>query len=73
MMVESQSPRGRLALTSIPFVRVTSVSFLAEQGEPLDLATTIGIRVLATTFELRCLNADEARGAHDLISWNLTH
>jgi hypothetical protein len=73
MMVESQSVEGRLALTSVPFARVTSVSFLAERGEPLDFASTIGIRVLATVFELHCVGPDEAREAHDLISWNLTH
>lgn len=73
MLVESTSYQGRIALTSVPFARVTWVSFLAPLDQPLDRARTIGIRVISAMFELHCANASQAREAHDLISWNLTH
>jgi hypothetical protein len=73
MMVERTTWDGRLALTSIPYGRVTAVSFLAEDNQPIDIATTIGIRVTSLAFELNCADAEQARQAHDLISWTLLH
>jgi hypothetical protein len=73
MFVDSSSYEGRVALTSAPFSRVTSVSFLAPLDQPLDRAQTVGIRLHTATLELHCENARQAREAHDLISWNLTH
>jgi hypothetical protein len=46
MMVERTAWAGRLALTSVPYGRVTAVSFLADDDHPIDATTTtIGIRV----------------------------
>jgi hypothetical protein len=73
MMVERTAWDGRLALTSIPFGRLTAVSFLADENHPIDHATTIGIRVTSLAFELKCSDAEQAREAHDLISWTLIH
>jgi len=72
MFVESSVYEGRIALTSVPFSRVAWVSFLAALDQPLDRAQAVGIRVHTVTFELHCANANQAREAHDLISWNLT-
>jgi hypothetical protein len=73
MMVETSAWGGRLALTSVPFGRLTAVSFLADENHPIDRATTIGIRVTSLAFELVCADAEQAREAHDLISWTLIH
>ena len=73
MSVDPFSYEGRVALTSTPLARVTWVSFLAPLDQPLDRAQTVGIRVISVMFELHCANATQAREAHDLISWNLTH
>jgi hypothetical protein len=73
MMVERTTWSGRLALTSIPYGRVSAVSLLAEDDQPIDRASTIGIRVTSMAFELNCANAAQARQAHDLITWSILH
>ena len=44
-----------------------------KNAQPIDLATTIGIRVTSLAFELNCADAAQARQAHDLISWSILH
>jgi len=73
MMVERTAWAGRLALTSIPYGRVTAVSFLADDDHPIDAATTIGIRVTSLSFEMHCADATQASQAHDLISWTMLY
>jgi hypothetical protein len=73
MMIERTAWGGQLALTSIPYGRVTAVSYLAEDNQPIDVATTIGIRVASLSFKLKCVDVDQAQQAHDLISWTLLH
>ena len=73
MMVERTAWAGRLALTSIPYGRVTAVSFLADDDHPIDAATTIGIRVASLSFEMHCADAAQASQAHDLISWTMLY
>jgi hypothetical protein len=73
MMVERTTWAGRLALTSVPYGRVSAVSLLAEDDQPIDMATTIGIRVTSLAFELNCGNAPQAQQAHDLITWSILH
>jgi hypothetical protein len=73
MMIERTAWEGQLALTSIPYGRVTAVSYLAEDNQPIDVATTIGIRVASLSFKLKCVDVDQAQQAHDLISWTLLH
>jgi hypothetical protein len=73
MMIERTAWEGQLALTSIPYGRVTAVSYLAEDNQPIDVATSIGIRVASLSFKLKCVDVDQAQQAHDLISWTLLH
>jgi hypothetical protein len=73
MMVERTAWAGRLALTSIPYGRITAVSFLADDDHPIDAATTIGIRVTSLSFEMHCADATQASQAHDLISWTMLY
>jgi hypothetical protein len=71
MMVESTSWEGQIALTSVPFARVTSVGLLASADGSLATSTVVGIRVQSAHYELNCDNAEVAREAHDLIAWTL--
>lgn len=71
MMVETTSCERRRALTSVPFGRVTSVSYLAAEDEALANSTVVGLRVMGTLYELGCANEDEAHELHDLVIWHL--
>lgn len=41
MLVEQTVWKGRIALTSIPYGRLTAVSFMADDDHPIDRAITI--------------------------------
>lgn len=71
MMVENTSCDDRRALTSVPYGRVTSVSYLASGDECVAHSTTVGIKVLSTLYELGCRAEEEARELHDLVAWHL--
>jgi hypothetical protein len=71
MVVEATSWEGRVALTSVPFTRVTSVCFLAAEAESVYTATAVGIKVLHTVYELGCQDQEQAREVHDLLIWNI--
>jgi hypothetical protein len=71
MMVETTSCAGRRALTSVPFPRITSVSYLASPDEPVAESTTVAVRVVSTWYQLGCATEVEARELHDLIAWHL--
>jgi hypothetical protein len=73
MLIERTAWGDRLALTSVPFSRITAVSLLAGNNQPIDSTTTVGIRVASLTFTLSCADAGQAREAHDLINWPLYH
>jgi hypothetical protein len=71
MMVESTSCENRLALTSVPFARVTSVCFLAPIDGSVARSTAVGIKVLHTLYELGCQDVEQAQELHNLIIWHL--
>jgi len=71
MMVETTSCEDRLALTSVPFDRVTSVSYLASTDKSVAYSTTVGILVQEVMYELGCRGEEQARELHDLIAWQL--
>jgi hypothetical protein len=71
MIVEATSWEGRVALTSVPFARVTSVCFLAAEDKSVYTATAVGIKVLNTVYELGCQGQEQAREVHDLLIWNI--
>jgi hypothetical protein len=60
-----------VALTSVPFARVTSVCFLAAENESVYTSTVVGIKVLHTVYELGCQGQEQARAVHDLLVWNI--
>lgn len=71
MMVETTSQAEYRALTSVPFGRVSSVSYLADRDESVAAATTVAVRVHTTFYHLDCATEEEAHEAHDLIAWHL--
>lgn len=71
MLVETTSCPDRRALTSVPFGRVTSVSYLSSTDGPVAESTTVGVRVVSTLYQLSCATEEEAQELHDLIAWHL--
>ncbi len=72
MMVESTTHDGYRALTSVPFGRVMTVSFLASGASPLGASHTVGFSVMQGKYRIVCRNTEEARQAHDLLIWTIT-
>ena len=73
IMIERTVWDGQLALTSVPFSRVTAVSLVTQGDQEIDRASTVGFRVTSISFVLHCADAEQAREAHDLINWPLFH
>ncbi|HEY2204367.1 MAG TPA: hypothetical protein VGH99_07820 [Pseudonocardia sp.] len=73
MMIEAITFKGRTALSSIPFGRVTSVHFLSTEDQPIETTRVVGIRVMTALFEFEAVDAEQAREAHDLVVWSVTH
>jgi hypothetical protein len=71
MMVETTSCEDRLAMTSVPFSRVISVSYLVSTDKSVAYSTTVGILVQEVMYELGCRGEEQAREVHDLIAWQL--
>ena len=66
---------GRIALTSVPYSRIFSVSLVANRsvfGRWVE-AATLAITTSEDTFEVEMRGADKARHAHDLVLHFITH
>lgn len=63
----------RTALTSIPYRRVTAVSFVSDRSMFGKLASTSQIAVAAgaQTYEVEFRGVDKARHVHDVILWHM--
>jgi len=73
IMVERVAWDGRIALTSVPFGRVSAVSLMADDQHSIDEAVVLGFRVQSLAFELNLGDPVRAREAHDLLMWALLH
>jgi len=71
IMLETSTDPQRLALTSVPLTRVTSVAFLPTDAGALEQATSICVKVTHVLYELNCRDHTTAREAHDLVIWRL--
>lgn len=62
-------------LTSAPFSRISSVSYVLPSGlsasEAIAYATTVQMKVGYTSYEVACIGKEQAHEVHDLITWNL--
>lgn len=62
-------------LTSVPFSRITSISYVLPSGlsprESIAVATTVQIKAGYTTYEVACMGKEQAHEVYDLITWEL--
>lgn len=70
ILLDRSFPGGRVALTSVPYTRVTSVSYVSTDDEPI-FSATIALQVARITYEFRCRSEQQASDIHDLISWHI--
>jgi hypothetical protein len=66
---------GKVALTSIPFGRIISLSVLSDKewAGRFFSSSSIAIAVSGETYEVDFRGADKAHHAHNLIMWYLAH
>jgi hypothetical protein len=66
---------GKSALTSIPFSRVSAVSFVADKSMfgKLASSSTVNVHVGSKDYEIEFRGADKAKHAHDVILWGMLH
>lgn len=66
---------GKIALTSIPFGRIISLSVLSDKewAGRFFSSSSIAIAVSGETYQVEFRGADKAHHAHNLIMWYLAH
>lgn len=66
---------GRSAITSLPYQRVQSVSFVADKSMfgKLAASSTIAIQVGSQHYEVEFRGAEKAKHAHDVILHHILH
>ncbi|MBN9736384.1 MULTISPECIES: PH domain-containing protein [unclassified Pseudonocardia] len=75
VVVQDNSFTGkRTAVTSIPYSRISAVSFVTDRNSLGRFASAgeIAVTVGAQTWEIAFRSDDRARHAHDVILWHLT-
>lgn len=71
MLLEETTEPGRLALTSVPLTRVTSVGIIPDEDGDVEAAHSLAIRVLPMIYDLRLRSSAEALEVHDLLVWRI--
>lgn len=74
--VKTDADRGdeqeRASLTSVPYSKLNSCSFVADPGESVATATMVAVKVGARTiYEIHCVAEEQAREVHDVVMWHL--
>jgi hypothetical protein len=70
ILLDTAFPGGRAALITAPYSRITTVSYVSAENEPI-FSRTIAIQVGRTFYEVTCRGEEQAAEIHDLISWHL--
>ena len=70
-MLEQTTQSDRLALTSVPLTRITSVGLIPDSEGDLEGAHSLAIRILAGIYELHLRDSAETQEVHDLLVWRL--
>ena len=71
ILLETTTQPGRLAVTSTPLTRVTSVGLIPTHDTDIEEGTILVIRVLAIIYELHLPEPTQTREIHDLLIWRL--
>ena len=70
ILLDRAFPGGRVALMSVPFKAVTTVSYVSTDEEPI-FSKTIALQVGRTFYEFTCRSHQQATDVHDLVSWHI--
>ena len=70
ILLDRAYPGGRVALMTVPFKAVTTVSYVSTDDEPI-FSSTIALQVGRTFYEFTCRTEQQAADVHDLISWHV--
>lgn len=70
IMLDTAFSGGRAALVTAPYSRVTTVSYVSTDDEPI-FSRTIAIQVGRVFYEITCRGEEQAAEIHDLVSWHL--
>lgn len=70
ILLDTAFAGGRAALITAPYSRVTTVSFVSADEEPL-FSRTVAIQVGRTWYEITCRAEEQAHELHDLVTWHL--
>lgn len=70
ILLDTAFSGGRAALITAPFTRITTVSYVSTEDEPI-FSRTIAIQVGRLFYEITCLGPEQAAEIHDIVSWHL--
>ena len=70
ILLDTAFTGGRAALVTAPFSRITTVSYVSTEDEPI-FSRTIAIQVGRIFYEVTCRGEEQAAELHDTISWHL--
>ena len=70
ILLDTAFPGGRTALITVPFSRVTTVSYVSTDAEPI-FSATLAIQVARTYYEVTCRTEQQASDLHDLVTYHL--
>lgn len=74
VVLQDAASGGRTAITSIPYARIGTVSFVTDRNAPGRSAdaAAVALSVGADTYEVTLRDDGAARHAHDVVLWHLT-
>ena len=70
ILLDRAYPGGRVALMTVPYKAVTTVSYVSTDDEPI-FSATIALQVGRNFYEFTCRSEQQAADVHDLISWHV--
>lgn len=70
ILLDTAFTGGRAALVTAPFSRITTISYVSTEDEPL-FSRTVAIQVGRIFYEITCRGEEQAAELHDVVSWHL--
>ena len=64
---------GKIALTSIPYTKVSAVSFVSDKSMfgKFSSSSTVSVQVDSRSYEVEFRGVEKAKHAHDVILWGM--
>lgn len=70
ILLDTAFAGGRAALVTAPFTRITTISYISTEDEPI-FSRTVAIQVGRIFYEITCRGEEQAAELHDIVSWHL--